>query len=100
MTDDEAIDTALLMDAADIMQGKSDEHGSPENSFGRIASYWSVYLQIEHDCDIEIDSADVAEMMALFKLARAQSGRYQRDDYRDRLGYTNFANTFRENKDE
>ncbi len=89
-------DTQLLREAAEIAEGKSETHGSPEDSFGRIANYWSTYLDIEGKLFEELNKADVAEMMALFKLARAQGGEYNEDDYRDRLGYTNFANEFRQ----
>lgn len=91
---DEAIE--LLDDAAQIIDGKDDEHGDAEDSFGRIAAYWTTYLQIEHNVDVSLDQSDVAEMMALFKLARAQSGRYNDDDYRDRLGYVAFASEHRD----
>jgi hypothetical protein len=87
--------TELLIEAADIIDGKSETHGSPEDSFGRIAEYWTTHLEIEHDLDAEITKADTAEMLGLFKLARAQSGRYNEDDYRDMLGYFNFAAQFR-----
>jgi hypothetical protein len=88
-------DTELLTEVQEIIEGKSDTHGSPEDSFGRIARYWTLYLDIEGVLYEEISRADVAEMLSLFKLARAQSGEYNDDDYRDRLGYTNFANNFR-----
>lgn len=91
-------DTKLLDEAANIIEGKAETHGDPEDSFERIAKYWNAYLQIEGKIDLEntyVTEADVAEMMALFKLARAQGGEYNEDDYRDRLGYTNFASQFR-----
>lgn len=90
--------TDLLDDAAKIIDGRSETHGSPEDSFKRIASYWNTYLSIEGKMDLEktyVTEADVAEMMALFKLARAQSGEYNDDDYRDRLGYVTLASELR-----
>lgn len=87
--------TTILSEAEEIQAGKSESHGSPEDSFGRIAKYWTTYLNIEHDLDVELTKADTAEMLALFKLARAQSGRYNKDDYRDRVGYCKFASDFR-----
>jgi len=86
---------SILKEAEQIIEGKSDTHGSPEDSFGRIAEYWSVYLNIEHNLDVTLTKADTAELLALFKLARAQSGRYNKDDYRDRVGYCKFASDFR-----
>jgi len=91
--------SSILTEADDIIEGKSDTHGPPEDSFGRIAGYWNTYLRIEHDPDMMLDMADVAEMLALFKLARAQSGRYNEDDYRDRVGYCKFASDFRKDND-
>lgn len=89
-------ETELLTDAQEIIEGRSETHGSPEDSFGRIAQYWTLYLSIEGKTDCELSKADISEMMALFKLARAQDGEYNDDDYRDRLGYVNFASEFRE----
>lgn len=88
--------TDLLHEAADIVDGKSETHGAPEDSFGRIARYWTLYLDIEGKLFDELTKADVAEMMDLLKLARAQSGEYNEDDYRDRMSYANFASNFRE----
>lgn len=85
----------ILTEAEEIIEGKAETHGPPEDSFDRIGGYWTLYLCIEHGLDIELSKADVAEMLALFKLARAQSGRYNDDDYRDRAGYLHFANEFR-----
>lgn len=87
---------SILTEAEEIIEGKAETHGSPEDSFGRIADYWTVYLNIEYGIDLELSKADTAEMLALFKLARAQSGRYNEDDYRDRVGYARFANDFRQ----
>lgn len=87
--------SSILIEAEEIIEGKSDTHGSPEDSFGRIAEYWTTYLNIEHSLNVELTKADTAEMLALFKLARAQSGEYNEDDYRDRVGYAKFANDFR-----
>jgi hypothetical protein len=93
MTD--GVDTELLNQAAEIIDGKSDTHGSPERNFQNIADYWTVYLRIEHGLDIEITKTDVAEMMDLLKFARGQTGEYNDDDYRDRMSYTNFAANYR-----
>jgi hypothetical protein len=87
-------DTELLGDVGDIVEGRSEKHGSPENSFSDIARYWNAYLESEDKLFERIEAGDVAEMMALLKLARSQSGEYNEDDYRDRLGYVLFANKF------
>lgn len=85
------IDTQLLIDAAEIIEGKSETHGKPERNFKNIADYWTLYLSIEGKIDGELTRADVAEMMDLLKHARSQTGEYNADDYRDRMSYTNFA---------
>lgn len=89
--------SSILSEAEEIIEGKAETHGAPEDSFERIAGYWTLYLSIEKGIDIELTEADTAEMLALFKLARAQSGRYNEDDYRDRVGYCKFASDFRNN---
>ncbi|QRD99688.1 hypothetical protein VOLN27_62 [Halorubrum virus VOLN27B] len=85
----------LLEEAQEIIEGRSKTHGAPEDSFGRIAAYWSTYLSTQYGLEWELTDADVSEMMALFKLARAQGGDYNEDDYRDRLGYVNLASNLR-----
>jgi hypothetical protein len=87
-------ETNLLNEAEQIIEGRSETHGPPENSFGDIARYWNAYLETEGKLFESVDSKDVAEMMALLKLARSQGGEYNDDDYRDRLGYVLFADNF------
>ena len=93
---DEVNNGRLLEEAQEIIEGRSETHGAPEDSFGRIAAYWSTYLSIQYGLEWELTDADVSEMMALFKLARAQGGGYNEDDYRDRLGYVNLASNLRQ----
>ncbi|WP_144797572.1 DUF6378 domain-containing protein [Halorubrum depositum] len=85
----------LLEEAQEIIEGRSETHGSAEDSFGRIAEWWTTYLSTEYGSDLTLKDADVGEMMELFKLARAQGGDYHEDDYRDRLGYVNLASNLR-----
>ncbi|AGM10814.1 hypothetical protein M192_gp065 [Halorubrum tailed phage 8] len=92
---DEINNGVLLEEAKEIIEGRSETHGPPEDSFSRIAAYWSTYLSIQYGLEWELTSSDVAELMALFKLARAQGGDYNEDDYRDRLGYVNLASNLR-----
>jgi hypothetical protein len=85
----------VLDGAKRINEGRSDDHGSPEDSFQRIAHYWTAYLINSGVPDPNIRPADVAEMMTLFKIARAQGGEYNTDDYRDGAGYLSHANRLR-----
>lgn len=82
------IKTDLLTDAVEIIEGKSETHGSPERNFSDIADYWTRYL------GVNIDPSDVAEMMIRLKLARSESGEFNEDDYRDMISYANFAANF------
>jgi hypothetical protein len=91
----EVNDARLMDEAKEIIEGRSETHGAPEDSFQRIAHYWNAYFLSTGCPDPNIRPADVAEMMALFKLARAQGGDYNEDDYRDRLGYVNLASNLR-----
>lgn len=85
----------ILQDAIDINKGRSEDHGDPEDSFQRIAHYWNAFLINGGVSDPNIHPADVAEMMTLFKIARAQGGEYNVDDYRDGAGYLSHANRLR-----
>lgn len=85
----------ILQDAIEINEGRCEDHGDPEDSFQKIAHLWNGYFLNRGDPDPNIRPADVAEMMILFKLARAQGGDYNTDDYRDMAGYTSHANRLR-----
>ena len=59
---------------------RSQDYGEPEDNFAKIAEYWSLYL------GKPISSLDVAHMMLLLKLARADAvGSI--DMYVDMAGY-------------
>lgn len=88
-------DTEILDEAAEIVEGRSETHGSPEDSFSRIARYWNDYLVNEGVDDPGITEGDVADLLALFKLARSQGGDPNPDDNRDRVGYIAFAEAFK-----
>lgn len=71
----------ILSKAKEIVcKDRNDQYGEPENNFGQIARYWSVYT------GQKIDSQDVAVMMCLLKIARMQGG-YKEDSYTDAIGY-------------
>ena len=77
---------SLLDEAKKTITGeRQDQYGAPEDSFDRIARYWSVYLARS------ISSLDVAHLMALMKLARAQGQGFKRDNYLDLAGYAAIA---------
>jgi hypothetical protein len=61
---------------------RQDQYGTPENNFGRIAKLWSAYL------NFEVNSVDVAMMMALLKIARVKTGTATDDSFVDLAGYS------------
>lgn len=65
-----------------ITNDRAQTHGQDaENSFGRIAAYWSAHL------DRPISAADVCTMMALLKLARIAGNPKHLDSWIDVAGY-------------
>lgn len=72
----------VLDTAKKCVNGDRDhQYGSPENNFSAIAAYWSIYL------GKEISAGDVAMMMALLKIARAEKSPKKLDNYVDLAGY-------------
>lgn len=66
----------------EILKQRGETHGHHEDVLGKIADYWSNYL------DMEINAFDVAKMMVLLKISRAQFGsEWNTDDYLDMAGY-------------
>ena len=89
---------SVLSEAADIVKGdRQEEYGDVSTSFDQIAGYWSVYLtrllQTGSVCDdqpannlrITLTGTDVANLMMLLKISRAQKS--DRDSYVDIAGY-------------
>lgn len=93
---DGSVDSRLLDDAKEIIDGRSDTHGDAENTHGRIARYWTLYLEEEGKLIEPLSDGDAAELMSLLKLARSQDGAFNEDDYRDRLAYVDFAANFKD----
>ena len=77
MTRKECLDKA----AGCVLQDRNSSYGGPENSFGVIANFWSVYL------GRKVYPADVAMMMALLKIARIKGNHGYADGYIDLAGY-------------
>jgi hypothetical protein len=69
-------------EAERIVNGaRSKQYGSPERNFDKIASLWGAYL------GRNLDAADVARMMVLFKIARDLGPKPVRDNLVDAHGY-------------
>ena len=77
MTRGEILDKAKEI----VTKDRNNQYGEPENSFAKIAEYWSTYL------NKRIWTHDVAVMMALLKIARVQGGTQVIDSYADCIGY-------------
>lgn len=66
----------------EILKQRGETHGHHEDVLTKIADYWGNYL------GIEINAFDVAKMMVLLKISRAQFGsEWNTDDYLDMAGY-------------
>lgn len=90
---------SVLSEAAYIVKGdRQEEYGDVSTSFNQIAGYWSVYLtrllqtrsfwedQPANGLRITLTGTDVANLMMLLKISRAQNKR-DRDSYVDIAGY-------------
>lgn len=76
-----------ILDAATtcVCKDRLAEYGTPEESFGRIASLWSAYK------GVDFDPFDVAMMMVLLKVSRAKGSPTHMDSYVDLCGYGSIA---------
>ena len=64
-----------------VLRDRNNAYGGPEDSFGVIANFWSVYL------GRKVYPHDVATMMALLKIARIKANKSYADGYVDLAGY-------------
>lgn len=72
----------ILNKAHEIINGeRQGTYGSAEDSFSRIAEFWTAYT------GNYISATDVANMMVLMKIARNASGVYKDDNWIDICGY-------------
>ena len=64
-----------------VSRDRNATHGEPEDSFRRIAAYWSTYL------NRDLTAVDVGIMMTLMKIARAEWNPKHDDNWVDAAGY-------------
>ena len=76
----EVLDTAKKL----INGDRARHYGSAQDNFGCIAKMWSAYT------DTRVSAADVANMMALLKIARLRGGVHE-DSSIDGCGYLALA---------
>ena len=70
-----------------VINERQDEYGDLEDNFEAIARLWSSHLTTAHNFLPELDSIDVAIMMALLKLARLGANPDHADSWVDTAGY-------------
>jgi len=79
----------MLHQALQHLRDRSPTHGPIEDTFHLAAEFWSVYLS---SVTGKITPRDVAQMLELYKMARAQFGdRTDPEHYADRGGYAAIA---------
>ena len=81
-----------------ICQDRQNQYGAPEDSFAAIANYWSIYLLNSKKIVGAITSKDVALMMVLLKIARAEGHTHHTDNYVDMAGYAALAAELAQNE--
>lgn len=87
----------------EILDDRQGQYGDASDTLQLIADYWNAFLNEITGCHrdprasrIELTPAEVAQMMVLFKVARAQRGRWAEngdptDDILDTIGYATLA---------
>lgn len=74
----------VLREAERCVCGKREQdYGTPEDSFQKIGTFWTAYLNYA----VKIDAEDVAAMMALLKIARISENPQHMDSWVDGCGY-------------
>ena len=81
MNRQEILNEAMKITTSTLTKSRASVYGSPEDSFSRIAAYWSEYL------GVDISAHDVGIMMIFLKIARIKSGKLHLDSYVDIAGY-------------
>jgi len=72
-----------------ITKDRHATHGEAEDSFAQIAAVWTWWLN--ERLTAPIDAYDVAQMMSLFKKARAKGNPTNSENAIDDAGYTAIA---------
>ena len=87
----------ILQLSLEILDNRKADYGNPRDMFALIANYWNTYLESHQKTGGDLAASDVAEMMTLFKIARATHGENAKtaDDLIDAVGYMAFAGGLR-----
>jgi hypothetical protein len=83
---------SVLLDAGKAIRDRLVEHGHTERSFRMVGELWSTYISHAYTSrdELHLQPHDIAQMMALTKIARAVYG-YSMDNFIDGAGYTALA---------
>ena len=91
--------TKLLEQAQKLVSSdRNDTHGDKVINHENIARLWTGYLQNKTKLAIVMLPEDVANLMALLKIARTQAGHHNIDDYVDACGYSAIAGEIAEKR--
>ena len=87
-----ALASDILTEAAKIVAGaRNTQHGEKERSFEAIAAMWTAYLATRKGSPTGVSAVDVAWMMTIMKIVRANQGQFIRDHSVDAAGYAAIA---------
>ena len=83
------MNTTKILQTAEklVSESRHDKHGDKVINHENISRLWSGYLQNKTKLHVVLLPEDVANMMALLKIARTQAGQHNEDDYVDAVGY-------------
>lgn len=89
--------TKTLENALELVNGdRAKQNGDKIVNHDNIARLWSGYLTNKFRANIILNTADVALLMVLLKVARTQHGKFNEDDYVDICGYGGIAGELKE----
>ena len=74
-----------------VSTDRATKHGDKVINHENIARLWTGYIQNKTKLLITVLPEDVANLMALLKIARTQEGEHNADDYVDACGYSAIA---------
>lgn len=84
--------TKILEQTAKLVSGdRHQKHGDKIVNHENIARLWEAYLRNKFRLTVTILPEDVANLMALLKIARTQAGQHNIDDYVDACGYVSIS---------
>lgn len=84
----DTMETNILREAEDIIFGDRERtYGNPAFNLETISEFWRLYIVRKHNVAVPLDYTDIANMMALLKLARLINTPDHEDSQRDLIGY-------------